>query len=404
MRDDFDDQYTSPSEDRGGFDSSSTRRHSGIRLRLRGGIFRIPRTRWGRIFGGAAILAILAVLIAVTLFTRSFFLHDERFLIQSSSAIETVGNTHLARAQLLDVFGADIERNIFTFSLAERRHQLESIPWVEHATVMRLLPNRLRVAVVERTPVAFVRQGTQIGLADATGVLLDMPPDAPGDPHYSFPVITGLNPADPLSTRAARMKLYLGFARDLDSTGQNVSQKLSEVDLSDPEDVKALIPEGASDILVHFGDTNFLTRYQRFQQLLPEWRAQYPTLASADMRYDRQVVLEMQATAQPGKQPGKQPHADPASTSSPAAPKPAPHAASTKPSHPKSPKLSAKPKPRPASAQQSTPRSSAPSHTIASTAHPGASKNTAPKKPSIPANSWAPRSTSPNPAPQAGQH
>ena len=52
------------------------------------------------------------------------------------------------------------------------------LPWVAHATVMRLLPNRMRVSIVERTPVAFVRQGNHIGLVDANGVLLDMPTDA----------------------------------------------------------------------------------------------------------------------------------------------------------------------------------------------------------------------------------
>jgi cell division protein FtsQ len=96
-----------------------------------------------------------------------------------------------------------VDRNIFTIPLAERRAELESLPWVEHATVMRLLPNRVRVAIVERTPVAFVRQGTEIGLVDANGVLLDLPgPDdgaghgpLPPNPHYSFPVLTGISAA-----------------------------------------------------------------------------------------------------------------------------------------------------------------------------------------------------------------
>jgi cell division protein FtsQ len=145
--------------------------------------------------------------------------------------------------------------------------------------------------------VAFVRQGSQIGMVDGSGVLLDMPPDAPGDPNYSFPVVTGISANDPLSTRAARMKIFAAFTNDLDSTGNRISEKLSEVDLSNPEDVKALIPEGNNDILVHFGDTDFLARYQRFQAHLHEWLIDHPKLASADMRYQRQVVLQMQPGA-----------------------------------------------------------------------------------------------------------
>ena len=221
-------------------------------------------------------------------------MHDPRFFIQSASSIEIQGNVHLTRDELLSIFGEDVERNIFYVSLAQRRAQLEQLPWVEHATVMRLLPNRLRVSIVERTPVAFVRQGSQIGLVDASGVLLDMPPHGQGDAHYSFPVVTGILASDPASTRAARMKIFEQFTSDLDSSGEKISQKLSEVDLSNPEDVKALIPDHGKDVLVHFGETDFLDRYRKFEEHLPEWRTQYPTLSSVDMRYERQVVLEMQ--------------------------------------------------------------------------------------------------------------
>jgi cell division protein FtsQ len=235
----------------------------------------------------------LCVVVGGAVIIRSYLLHDPRFVIPSSDQIETVGNVHLTRAQLLSVFGADVERNIFKVPLAERRADLERLPWVQRATVMRLLPNTLRVQVVERTPVAFVRQGSAIGLVDGSGVLLDMPASDAGDPHYSFPVLTGLSASDPLSMRAARLEIYRRFMKELDRSGEKVTENLSEVDVSNPEDVKALIPSGSTDILVHFGDENFLQRYRHFQEHLPEWKQQYPKFASADMRYDRQVVLEM---------------------------------------------------------------------------------------------------------------
>ena len=89
------------------------------------------------------------------------------------------------------------------------------------------------------------------------------------------------------------MKLFHRFESELDSGGQNNSKNLSEIDLTSPEDVKALIPAGKSEVLVHFGDTDFLHRYELFEKNLPGWQATYPRLASADMRYERQVVLEM---------------------------------------------------------------------------------------------------------------
>ena len=275
--DDFDDD-----------DIPARRRQRGTRIRFRG----LPATKGGRIAAGVAVLVLLGFCVGAVLLARDLLMHDDRFVIQSSSSIEIEGNSHLTRAQLLSIFGGDVERNIFTVSLAERRAELERLPWVEHATVMRLLPNRMRVSITERTPVAFVRQGNHIGLVDANGVLLDMPTDAPANTHYSFPVVTGIGMDEPLSTRAARMKIFARFTSELDAEGEKISQNLSEVDLSNPEDVRALIPDHASDVLVHFGEENFLDRYKKYEAHLSEWRAQYPKLSAVDMRYERQVVLE----------------------------------------------------------------------------------------------------------------
>ncbi len=75
---------------------------------------------------------------------RSALLHDERFVIPTSDAIAIEGNKHVTKPQLLSIFGGDVERISLRLSLAERRAELERLPWVEHATVMRLLPDRLR--------------------------------------------------------------------------------------------------------------------------------------------------------------------------------------------------------------------------------------------------------------------
>ena len=271
-------------------DGPGTRRRGGLRVRFGG----LPRDRRGWIVTAVLLLLSLAACAGAALLARDFVLHDERFVIPASSFLEFEGNQHVTRAQLLSVFGGDVGRNIFKVSLAERRTDLEQMPWVAHATVMRLLPNRLRVSIVERTPVAFVREGNHVGLVDANGVLLSLPVGMPAKGHYSFPVVTGITARDPLSIRAARMKIFSRFTSDLDSSGEPVSQKLNEVDLSNPEDVKALIPDHAADILVHFGEDDFLDRYRRFEAHLSEWRTVYPRLSSVDMRYERQVVLEMQ--------------------------------------------------------------------------------------------------------------
>jgi cell division protein FtsQ len=288
MRRDFTEFDDEQDEDRS---SPRRRQGGGVRVRVRGGL---PRSLGGRLGVFAAVLLLAGLCAGAVMVARTAILHDDRFVIPSSSSIEIQGNSHVTRAQLLSIFGEDVERNIFRVPLDGRKEELEQLPWVEHATVMRLLPNRLRVAIVERTPVAFVRQGNHIGLVDASGVLLDMPTGVQADMHYSFPVVTGIAQNDPLSLRAARMKLYARFTSDLDASSEKISAKLSEVDLSNPEDVRAVIPDKGGEVMVHFGEDNFLDRYRKFEEHLAEWRTQYPRLSSVDMRYERQVVLEMQ--------------------------------------------------------------------------------------------------------------
>jgi cell division protein FtsQ len=251
------------------------------------------KTRWGRMVVAGAAICVVAGGVALVLTVRNFLEQDPRFRIDTASSIQTIGNSQLTRTDLLSVFGSDIGRNIFYVPLSKRRAELEQIPWVEHATVMRLLPNELRVAVTERTPIAFVRVGDQVKLVDGDGVILDMPPAMMAAKHFSFPVVTGIHPNDPMSTRKPRMRMYQKFVTELDASGEKLSEQMSEIDLSDPEDVRATVPARGSDLLLHFGDENFLPRYRVYQSHLSEWEQQYPRLAAVDLRYDGQVVLKM---------------------------------------------------------------------------------------------------------------
>ncbi|MFP5228397.1 MAG: cell division protein FtsQ/DivIB [Acidobacteriota bacterium] len=251
------------------------------------------RTVWGKVGLVAGIFVIPGLLLALIIAVTSFLHHDPRFRIDSSASIQTFGNSQLSRTDLLAVFGSDIGRNLFYVSLAKRRTALEQIPWVQQATVMRLLPNQLRVAVTERTPIAFVRLRGNVDLVDAEGVILTLPPRQMESRHYSFPVLSGINPADTLPVRAARMQLYQRFIGELDSSGEHFSSHLSEVDLSDPEDVRATVTANGSVLLLHFGDDDFLARWRNYQAHVAEWEQQYPHLASVDLRYDREVVLKM---------------------------------------------------------------------------------------------------------------
>ncbi len=223
--------------------------------------------------------------------------HSWRFRVESSDYIEVTGMENVTKAQIMETMGADIGRNIFFIPLAQQRAQLEQIPWVESASVMRFVPNRLKVEIHERTPVAFARVGPRMSLIDAGGTLMELTPKH----RYSFPVILGMNPGEPLSTRAPRMKTYAEMVRDLDSGGARYSQNLSEVDLTDLEDVKVRVNDPAGDVLVHLGSSDYLRRYKIYVTHAQGWRQQFQKLESVDLRYDNQIIVnpEMQRTAKP---------------------------------------------------------------------------------------------------------
>ena len=215
--------------------------------------------------------------------------HSWRFRIESSDNIELAGLQNVTRYQVMEVMGGDIGRNIFFVPLTTRKLALEKIPWVESASVMRFVPNRLRIEIHERTPVAFARVGSRIFLIDSVGTLMELP--AAGKKKYSFPVILGMNAGEPLSTRGARMKIYRDLVSQLDGGGAHYSQDLSEVDLSDAEDVKVLPSDPQGEVLVHLGSSNYLDRYKVYVSHVREWRQQFDKLESVDLRYDRQIVV-----------------------------------------------------------------------------------------------------------------
>jgi cell division protein FtsQ len=252
-----------------------------------------PKTSFARIFLAIVAFILLAILVTAGILVRNFLVRDPRFRIQGASSIQSTGLAEVNRTEILPVFGSDIGRNIFFVPLAARRKELESIPWVQRATVMRFLPDRLSISIVERTPIAFVREGSQVELADADGVLLTMPPSMMAQHHYSFPVLTGINEQDPLPARRQRMAVYQRFVSELNQNNQHLADQVSEIDLTDPEDLRATLPAPGGDILLHFGEDHFLERLQLYQTHIAGLRSRYPKLIGVDLRYGNNVALEM---------------------------------------------------------------------------------------------------------------
>ncbi len=239
------------------------------------------------------LAGLAAALVGGALFAAHYYATNSwRFRIDSSDSIQVSGNENVSRDEVVAVFGEDISRNIFKVSLEDRKRKLEQIPWIESATVMRYLPNRIAVVVKERTPVAVVQTDSRIALIDASGVVMEQPAGT----RYSFPVLTGFSDAEPLSTRVPRMKMFSTLMRELDSGGKGYSQDISDLDLTDPQDVKITVSQGS--VLIHAGAKNFLEQYEKYLAVVSQCRARLGTAKlEVDTRFAGQVPCKPIADA-----------------------------------------------------------------------------------------------------------
>jgi len=264
----------------------------------------IPKIAAGRLKIASVIAAVVVGCAGISAWAYDYGIHSWRFRIQSSDSVEISGVRNAARAHVMEVAGADIGRNIFFVPLDERKKQLEQIPWVEQASVMRLLPNRIAVTIQERTPVAFAQIGSRTSLIDANGVVMGLP--ANRQAKYSFPVVRGITETEPLSSRAAAMKIYNRLVSELsDGTDGNAHyvQQLSEVDLADPEDVKVTANDPGGTMVVHLGAQDFLGHYKLYVAHIAEWRQQYQNVQSVDLRYEGQVIVNPDKEKPPANAP-----------------------------------------------------------------------------------------------------
>jgi cell division protein FtsQ len=255
----------------------------------------LPKKTAHRLIWAFVAVCVLGTAAVVVFALQKYGERSWRFRIDSSDNIEVTGIENVTKKQIIEVMGDDIGRNIFSVPLSEQKAKLEQIPWVESARVMRFVPNRLQVDIHERTPVAFARVGPRIFLIDAGGTLMELPQKR----KYSFPVILGMNPGEPLSTRIPRMKAYNDLVQQLDSSGARYSQDLSEVDLTDLENLKVRVNDPQGDVLVELGASEYLKRYKTYVGHVQEWRQQFQKLESVNLRYDNQVIVNPDMEGKP---------------------------------------------------------------------------------------------------------
>jgi cell division septal protein FtsQ len=214
-------------------------------------------------------------------------------LLMKPDELRIKGNNQVPRAEVLSALGMDrplIERSgvqLWRLDLGALRSRVEAIPWVESAALVRAFPHRLQVRLSERHPVGFINVGGQIKLIDSSGIILEPPKRA----KFDFPVIGGLDSLSSIADRKARLSLYLDFNQETAHEASRSGWNVSEVDLTDGQDLKALLVKGADTVLASFGQRDFRERFRRFVALMPQVLASGTKVSTMDLRYPDQVVV-----------------------------------------------------------------------------------------------------------------
>ena len=227
-----------------------------------------------------------------------YFLFSPSVMLERPEQIEIKGGRFVTSDAIVEKFSADMGRSVVRVPLGDRRRALESLAWVEHADVQRVMPNRIRVEITERTPVAYLRAGDELSLVDAYGIILERPVEG----AFRFPVVSGLAESMPREVSEQRMQLFVKFMKDIELARPASDDRVSEVDLSGAADIRATLtglgaaPGNSSPILVHFGDSDFGNRYTLLAENVDQWRANTGRVDSVDLRFARQVVVNPETT------------------------------------------------------------------------------------------------------------
>ena len=241
--------------------------------------------------------AVGGAVITATTFAARYALYSPQMLLLKPEQIDVSGNRIVAREDVQKLFAVDRNKSVLRVPLNARRSQIQEISWVEDASVQRILPNRLRVEITERTPVAFFRNGNELTLIDAHGVLLDRPEGE----DFHFPIVTGMSEGLAREEREKRMQIYQEFMKDVDLVKPGSSEQMSEIDLETPRDLRAVITGLGSTtsgpaVTVHFGQGDFTTKYRTLVDNFAQWQASAGPVHAIDLRYSRQVVVNPDTT------------------------------------------------------------------------------------------------------------
>lgn len=199
------------------------------------------------------------------------------------------GNGRLSTGEVLALVEGLRGQNILAVSLDEWQTRLLSSPWVERATIRRVLPSTVEIAVEERRPMGVGRIGTAMYLIDARGVIIDE--YGPSYADIDLPIIDGLatSPRDGGSIIDVARAEFAARLIGTVAARPEIAKRISQIDVADLHDAVVILDDDPA--LLRLGDSDFVARLQQYIDLAPALRERLDAIDYVDLRFDERLYV-----------------------------------------------------------------------------------------------------------------
>jgi cell division protein FtsQ len=227
-----------------------------------------PRALFGYV--PSALKFILAILAVITLIV-GYRVAASASLFQVRS-IDVTGTSRTSAEEIEGLTRRAVARTgVWRADLSAISAELGRLPGVRRAVVSRVLPDRLRVRVIERVPVAVVRTSAgHFFWVDEEGVALGEMKPADSVPSFFIRGWNEEGTEEARSDNAVRVQKYLEVAREWN--GMGLSERVSEVNLVDLHDVRAQLAGNDSQIEVRLGGQELGKRLKLLLDALDQYK------------------------------------------------------------------------------------------------------------------------------------
>ena len=199
------------------------------------------------------------------------------------------GHQRLSTGEVLALVDGLRGQNLLTVSLEDWQQKLLSSPWVEGATIRRVLPSTVEISIYERRPMGIGRLGTAMYLIDGKGVIIDEYGPAYAD--IDLPIIDGIAapPQDGGSIVDAARAEFAGRVITAIAVRPEIANRVSQIDVANLHDAVVILDGDAA--LLHLGDTEFLARLQQYIDLAPMLHERLAGIDYVDLRFDERMYV-----------------------------------------------------------------------------------------------------------------